>query len=199
MPKSKFQVWAVMAAAVILAGCASAPREGESTGVTTRAYIDDKARIDQNMEGGNYGYLQGTPKPEDRSNFKKTRQVYVVEFTKEVPQPPDPPRPVRPTHSDYTSSTKSAPAEPDWAKPVRLPRLDDMDADSRQDAAEDSDDKSSSKFVDYTVEKNDTLQKISKKFYNSYKKWPRIVEANKDTLKDPNKIRPGMKLRVPVE
>ena len=75
MPKSKFQVWAVMAAAVILAGCASAPREGESTGVTTRAYIDDKARVDQNMEGGNYGYLQGTPKPEDRNKDRKSTRL----------------------------------------------------------------------------------------------------------------------------
>ncbi|MBI5145188.1 MAG: LysM peptidoglycan-binding domain-containing protein [Candidatus Omnitrophica bacterium] len=51
----------------------------------------------------------------------------------------------------------------------------------------------------YTVQKNDTLQKISQKFYGTTKKWAKIYEANKDTLKGPNKIYPGQVLDIPVE
>jgi len=51
----------------------------------------------------------------------------------------------------------------------------------------------------YVVEKGDTLQKISKKFYGTTKKWKKIYEANKDILKDPDKIRPGQKLVIPAE
>lgn len=53
--------------------------------------------------------------------------------------------------------------------------------------------------VDYTVKKSDTLQKISKKFYGSYAKWPRIFNANKSTLSSPDVVAPGMVLKIPVE
>jgi nucleoid-associated protein YgaU len=53
-------------------------------------------------------------------------------------------------------------------------------------------------FQEYTVEKGDTLQKISKKFYDSYSKWPGIYEANKDVIADPNNIKPGIVLQIPM-
>ncbi len=52
-------------------------------------------------------------------------------------------------------------------------------------------------FEQYSVGKNDTLQKISKKFYNTTKKWPKIYEANKDILRTPDKLYPGQTLRIP--
>lgn len=51
----------------------------------------------------------------------------------------------------------------------------------------------------YKVEKGDTLQKISRKFYGTTKKWPEIYEANKDALKHPSKIYPGQVIRIPAE
>jgi nucleoid-associated protein YgaU len=51
----------------------------------------------------------------------------------------------------------------------------------------------------YTVQKGDTLQKISKKFYGTTKKWTKIYEANKDIIKGPNKIYPGQAINIPVE
>ncbi|UCD16150.1 MAG: LysM peptidoglycan-binding domain-containing protein [Candidatus Omnitrophota bacterium] len=50
----------------------------------------------------------------------------------------------------------------------------------------------------YTVEKSDTLQKISYKFYDTTKKWFIIFEQNKDTLSSPDKIYPGAKIKIPV-
>jgi len=50
----------------------------------------------------------------------------------------------------------------------------------------------------YVVKKGDTLYKLARKFYGDQKKWRRIYDANKETLKDdPNKIQPGMKLVIP--
>jgi nucleoid-associated protein YgaU len=46
----------------------------------------------------------------------------------------------------------------------------------------------------YTVKSGDTLSKIGQHHGVS---WQAIFEANKDTLKDPDKIFPGQKLRIP--
>jgi nucleoid-associated protein YgaU len=54
-------------------------------------------------------------------------------------------------------------------------------------------------YTSYEVQKDDTLQKISKKFYGTYKKWKKIYDANLDIIKDPNRIKPGMTIKVPQE
>jgi len=47
------------------------------------------------------------------------------------------------------------------------------------------------------VQKGDTLSKISKQFYGDANKYKKIFDANKDQLKDPDKIQPGQVLRIP--
>ncbi|MEO5699712.1 MAG: peptidoglycan-binding protein LysM [Casimicrobiaceae bacterium] len=49
----------------------------------------------------------------------------------------------------------------------------------------------------YTVESGDTLSKISKAQYGDANQYMKIFDANKPMLKDPNKIYPGQKLRIP--
>ena len=49
----------------------------------------------------------------------------------------------------------------------------------------------------YEVAAGDTLSKISKKFYGDPGQYMKIFEANKDQLKDPDKISVGQKLKVP--
>jgi nucleoid-associated protein YgaU len=49
----------------------------------------------------------------------------------------------------------------------------------------------------YTVEKGDTLSAISKKFYGNANLYMRIFEANRDQLKDPDKIQIGQVLKIP--
>lgn len=49
----------------------------------------------------------------------------------------------------------------------------------------------------YEVVSGDSLSKIAKREYGDAKLWPRIFEANKDLLKDPDKILPGQKLKIP--
>jgi nucleoid-associated protein YgaU len=57
----------------------------------------------------------------------------------------------------------------------------------------------SARYETYTVQKGDTLQKISKKYYGTTKKWTKIYEANKDTMTGPDKIYPGKVLNIPTE
>ena len=49
----------------------------------------------------------------------------------------------------------------------------------------------------HEVKSGDSLSKIAKREYGNANDWNRIFEANKDILKDPNKIYPGQKLRIP--
>lgn len=49
----------------------------------------------------------------------------------------------------------------------------------------------------YTVQKGDSLSKISLKFYGTTKQWKKIVEANKDKLGRSQTLKPGMVLIIP--
>jgi nucleoid-associated protein YgaU len=49
----------------------------------------------------------------------------------------------------------------------------------------------------YDVVAGDTLSKIAKRFYGDPMKYPKIFEANRDQLKDPDVIKPGQKLKIP--
>lgn len=51
--------------------------------------------------------------------------------------------------------------------------------------------------VFHTVERGDTLSKISKEHYGDPNQYPLIFEANKPMLDDPDKIYPGQVLRIP--
>ncbi len=49
-----------------------------------------------------------------------------------------------------------------------------------------------------TVQKGDTLSKISKEQYGDPNRYQKIFEANRPMLKDPDKIYPGQVLRIPA-
>lgn len=49
----------------------------------------------------------------------------------------------------------------------------------------------------YVVQKGDTLSGIAAKYYSNSARWPKIYNANKGLIKNPNLIRPGMRLNIP--
>lgn len=51
----------------------------------------------------------------------------------------------------------------------------------------------------YTVKSGDTLSKISKELYGDSNEYMRIFYANRDKLKDPDKIQVGQELNIPAE
>ena len=170
MLKNSVKIFGIIFLAYIVSGCA------------VRTYTQVKDRVDQDTSSGNQGYLYGAPPQEDRSHIRKTRKTYVLEFST--------------TGGESEAATKSpgrVQVSEESSKPDRSNRGNVYQAPSESPVIAEPTPSS----VEYTVEKGDTLQKISKKFYDTYRKWNTIYEANKDTLKDPNSIKPGMVLIIP--
>lgn len=51
----------------------------------------------------------------------------------------------------------------------------------------------------YTIVSGDTLSGIAKKYYGKASAYPRIFEANREVIKDPDKIYIGQKIRIPQD
>jgi nucleoid-associated protein YgaU len=50
----------------------------------------------------------------------------------------------------------------------------------------------------YIIKKGDTLSAIAKHFYGKANDYPRIFEANREVIKNPDLIVPGQKIRIPL-
>ncbi|MDD5128311.1 MAG: LysM peptidoglycan-binding domain-containing protein [Candidatus Omnitrophica bacterium] len=143
------------------------------SGCVARTYNLTRDRLDQDLSStsGNRGYIMGSApsEPAERKTTRTTR-VFEVElgFTK-------PTQAKCPSTMPIVSST-------DEPVMIQETQIDDTVVQN---------------FENYTVEKNDTLQKISKKFYGTTKNWPKIYEANKDVLRSPDKLYAGQNLRIP--
>jgi nucleoid-associated protein YgaU len=195
MLRHRIGLWLLGVLLLTLVGCAG-------SAVSARSYVENKERVDQQMDesGYNHGYLFGKPAAEDRSNYQKTRKIFVLEVTKEPPELAEEaakPAAARPRPAPVTIDVpERKPQEPpEWSKPIEVPSFEEEGPKSAAPAAVAAEPASSSS--EYVVQKGDTLQKISKKFYNTYRKWQQIYEANKDIMKDPNALKVGMKLKIP--
>jgi nucleoid-associated protein YgaU len=69
----------------------------------------------------------------------------------------------------------------------------DVDVASMQHPAE------TGKTEYYIIQAGDNLSKIARQFYNDPNQYPKIFEANREVIKDPNLIFPGQKIRIPLE
>lgn len=49
----------------------------------------------------------------------------------------------------------------------------------------------------YEIASGDTLSAIARKFYGNANDYPKIFAANREVIKDPDKIYPGQKIRIP--
>ena len=50
----------------------------------------------------------------------------------------------------------------------------------------------------YTIQAGDNLSSIAKKFLGNASAYPKIFEANREVIKDPDKIYVGQKIRIPL-
>ncbi len=150
-------------------------------GIKAQTYVMTKERVGIEKGPGNAGYLAGEPQYIEPQ--KKTRQIYVLELSKAVGESE-----VKKVERQTAASTSSntAPAEETSNKIVIT---------SNQSAASSA---GPTKAVTYTVQKDDTLQKIAKKYYGSYGQWIKIYEANKDKIKNPDLLRSGTVITIPA-
>ncbi len=51
----------------------------------------------------------------------------------------------------------------------------------------------------YVIESGDTLSAIAKRYYGNAMDYPKIFEANREVIQDPDLIFVGQKIRIPLE
>jgi len=51
----------------------------------------------------------------------------------------------------------------------------------------------------YVIQSGDTLSALAKKYYGKAGDYPRIFAANREVIKDADKIYPGQKIRIPLD
>jgi len=143
------------------------------SGCLIRTYTIQKPRVDLDIKG-NQGYIVGSPSPEKKEpklGDKRTMTVVEIEL--------GPHKPLEFKEEESKVMQKEMP--------------------SQEEVVEEKDTTKEKRYEYYIVQKNDTLQKISYKFYGTTKKWKKLYKENEDVLKDPNKIYPGIKIKIPIE
>lgn len=173
--KSLFVTSAAVFIIVTLAGCS----------VNTK--LIERERVDQEIApAGNQGYLFGTPPPQ--AARKGTREYY--EFQVEVPAVVERESRVRRPGKEG-EAVRGTPIYSAPEIPERTPKIIKEEVRAPEVVEEE--------YINYTVQKGDTLQKISQKFYGTTKKWRKIFLANQDQLKTPDKVYPGKTIKIPSE
>ena len=149
-----------------------------------RLYVVDRPRVDQ-ANTGNAGYLKNEEKDAPEIAGRPTRKIYVLEFEKKK-------QPEAGVQKSGNAATVAANEEAASSPGLSQVQVDEVATSGLGVTA------SGANVTEYTVEKDDTLQKIAKKVYGSYGKWTKIYDANKDIIKNPNVLRQGMKIVVPA-
>jgi len=144
--------------------------------LTTRTYELTRDRVDQGLTEGNRGYIMGSHPGDDKAKKdQRTIRVFEIELGK--------------TYQSKEGKTVGTPA---GETVIGLTQENYYEKDKLIET-----DETITSYQKYTVQKNDTLQKISQKFYGTTKKWNKIYEANKETLKTPDRVYPGQVLNIP--
>jgi nucleoid-associated protein YgaU len=157
------------------------------SGCVVRTYQLTKDRVDQDLASGNRGYIAGqTPEIAEQGERKPTRTTQVIEVELHSPI-----KFVKGQDKVITQKPQLEEIEQDqeiWGNQGYLTKAGESEISLEE---------SGPKVTTYTVQKNDTLQKISQKFFGTTKKWMKIYEANKDVLKGPSKIYAGQVIKIP--
>lgn len=158
-----------------LAGCAR-----------PRIYTVEKPRFDTEVEG-NRGYLYGEPQEAPREGrLGPTRRVSVVEFQ------------LGPDEETVRRGIEIKPRKEKEEVRARIKEKELTAAEIEQKAKYLRPPHPEYEYKRYTVQENDTLQKISDKFYGTTRRWLFIFEENRDVLDAADKIYPGMEIRIPI-
>jgi nucleoid-associated protein YgaU len=158
-------------------------------------YAVDRPRVDQ-ATMGNAGYVGGQNKGATSVDGRPTRRIYVFEVDRKKKEEVASVSKANETASQTPQAAEDKQATDNPPKQgLSLPYIgDDEPASDGTGAMEAATEVAG---APYTVVKDDTLQKISKKVYGSYSKWTKIYDANKDKIKNPNFVKPGIVIIIP--
>ncbi|TRZ93974.1 LysM peptidoglycan-binding domain-containing protein [bacterium] len=160
------------------------------SGCVVRTYESTKDRIDQNLTSGNRGYLKGQAPYSEPKPRKVSRSTRVVEV--ELHSPIKFEKVKSPKIQEKAAIRKSDDSQV-WGNRGYITQSESPDILEPVIPVE------AVKTQKYIVQKGDTLQKISEKYYGTTKKWTKIYDANKDILKGPNSIYLGQAINIPGE
>jgi len=132
---------------------------------------------DQSKEG-----MAMTPEPSQAPAYPE-EQVQKPE-PQPIASPPPPSEPVSPTPVDSSAKAQGHKKNTAAAAEKPAPKEKYAPKETKQSRT-------------YVVKKGDTLQKISEKYYGTTKRWNKIYQANKKTIKDFDKLTEGTKLVIP--
>jgi nucleoid-associated protein YgaU len=193
-------VLAIVVLGVLMAGCGYKAKGY----VMTKERVDLESRsVDADYETGNAGYILGSPQYKEPE--RKSRKVYILELTKPVAETE-----IKKIEEEIEATRSSISVQASESEPetqveekkssrnkIIIPSFKDDNSGEltkklptavHEPVAETS----------YVVQKDDTLQKIAKKFYGSYGDWVKIYNANKDKIKNPNVLRPNTEIIIPA-
>lgn len=168
--------------------------------MAVRTYTVEQPRKDTDIKG-NQGFLSGTPKvvPKE-SRLGPTRKISVVEIEVGSRKKQMAAYKIR-AKVDQEEAADQAGLTPQLvvAKETIIEEIYIDEEVFNQELKEGASGTTGKEdYEEYVIQKNDTLQKISHKFYGTTKKWKSIYEANKKVIKNPDKIRSGTKIRIPM-
>jgi nucleoid-associated protein YgaU len=152
------------------------------SGCLVRTYEVNKPRTDLEVKG-NQGYLTGTPPEAEPNKFGDKRKVSVMEVE---------------LGSHRYLREKKIKQEGKKEMPPETGAASESAVQTTQPAVQEAA-VSAGNYQEYTVAKEDTLQKISQKFYGTTKKWKMLYDVNKDVIKSPDKVYPGTKIKIPAQ
>ena len=167
------------------------------SGCLVRTYTIYKPRIHTTVSG-NRGYIVGNP-PKGEEQHKKHSlgkmrpiTVFEVELGSHIPQYyARVPKKTFKIEENHSAEVKGSSASIE--EEINKGGETQQEAVAVSPAAE----KPKTTYRYYVVRKNDTLQKISRKFYGTTKRWKLIYEENKGVIKSSDRVYPGIKIRIP--
>ncbi len=85
------------------------------------------------------------------------------------------------------------------APPAKETQVASKPQPGKEKLAQAQESKASSTSQEYTVSAGDSLSLLALRYYGSAQKWPKIYEANKNTVKNPHYIYIGQKITIPPD
>lgn len=162
------------------------------SGCLVRTYVADRSKVNTDIQGGEgYSMLGGNPASTEGKVFKfgKVNKVAVMEIETGQHSPKDISR------TPESDQGTSAASEPSTVAPAPSSYESSEQVETVMPAKDTM--KQEKTYTEYTVKKGDTLQKISQKFFGTTRKWTKIYDENKDALSSPDKIYPGLVIKIP--
>ncbi len=184
--KNRIFVLGALIFALVLSGCVTAK-------------VVERERVDQDISG-NQGYIMGNAPTTGDQTGPSTRQFIKVD----VELPPYKTQKEQPDKDVWGNQgyINRQPALLNQKPTVIFPSRPSMvEEEGEYVSTKASVTKTKPTLAAYKVKKNDSLWKIAKRadVYGNGNKWRKIYEANKDKIKNPNKLRPGIVLVIPQD